>query len=278
MDEIQALEAALPGWRVIRLVDQGGQKRVFEAISPEGERVALKIAPASDRSEARLERELRAMTLASSNHLVRVVIGDLRHVDIEGTELLYYAEEFIDGITIQEMERPWDDQEDVIALGLELGEAVGALWAHRIVHRDIKPTNVMRAQDERFVLLDPGLARHQDLSSLTVADALPGTRFWRSPEQLRRYRRELDFRSDLFLVGQLMFLTATGHHPFLVDVETEDEYEGRVLSGEFPHPETLRADLRTGLGSVIRRLLSPHPHLRYRAVDRFLSSLSAVRG
>lgn len=270
------VEQAFPDWTIELLLGEGGQKSVWKARMPDGRRVALKVALYSDPRRIRMDRELQAIRLASSPNLVRPVTTEVVTINMAGMRCLWYAEEFIEGDLVLHLDPPWSIDE-VISLGLDLGAAVHALWQHRIVHRDIKPDNIIRATDGRFVLLDAGVARHQTLESITLAEGRPGTPFWRSPEQLRRYRRELDFRSDLFLVGQLMYLGLTGQHPFLVEVETEEEYERRVMEGDCPNIQEVRPEVPATLGAVIHRLLAKNPHGRYRSVDRFRQALDAAR-
>jgi serine/threonine-protein kinase len=223
-----------------------------------------------------MDRELQAIRLATSPNLVQPENDRVSAASIGGMDCLWYAEEFIEGTLIQDIAAPWEFGQ-IIGLGLDLGHAIEALWEHRIVHRDIKPDNVIRATEGRFVLLDAGVARHQTLESITLAEGRPGTAFWRSPEQLRRYRRELDFRSDLFLVGQLMYCSATNAHPFLIDVETEEEYERRVIEGDFTKVEQLREDIPISLAAVINRSLARNPHGRYRAISKFRQALEVAR-
>ena len=126
---------------------------------------------------------------------------------------MYFTEEWIEGPTLREMIHEGRlPSESVARLGLDLVQAVCWLYGLGLVHRDIKPENVMWSVDRsRFVLLDPGIALDLYGRSLTRFSMVVGTMAYLSPEQMDPFhKRNLDFRSDLFSVGVVMYEAATG--------------------------------------------------------------------
>ena len=223
-------------YRIVRKLGSGGMADVYLAEDEElGRRVAIKIL--NDRhanDESFVERFRReAKNAAGLSHPNIVSIYD--RGEAEGT--YYIAMEYLDGRSLKEL---------VVARGpLPIGDAIeftrqvlGALrFAHRkgVVHRDIKPHNVMADADGRLKVTDFGIAR-AGVSQMTEAGSIIGTAQYLSPEQARG--AGVDQRSDLYSVGILLYEMLTGTVPFTGDSPVEIAM--RHLS-DTPRPPSLRA-------------------------------------
>ena len=192
---------------------------------------------------------------------------------------MYFTEEWIEGRTLRTMigkGRLTPDQ--VVRLGIDLIQATCWLSSSGLVHRDIKPENVMWAVDRsRFVLLDAGIALDLYGPSLTQFPVAIGTMAYFSPEQFDgSKRRELDFRSDLFAIGTVLYESAVGEHPFVkIGTTAAQLYAGLMTESLRPVAEVI-AGYPADLSTFIGRLLRKAPHLRFRTCDRAQMAIEEI--
>jgi serine/threonine-protein kinase len=270
MPEIDALNAALPGEiELSRVIYVGGQRSVYEA-SVEGERRVLKLMAVTDRE--RTEREVSTAKGFDHPNLSRILDEELGEVTVDGEDYVYFTEQFVEGETLAERTAPMDACE-ALTLAEQLISAVTYLWEqHHIVHRDIKPLNIMVKPDGTCVLLDIGVARHQDLTTLTnvAADHQPGTLGYLAPEQLAPLKgREIDFRADLFAIGIVVYQQISGKLPF---EPSGNSYRTLLTSGLAPELDGVDAPL----ASLLARLLAAKPHGRFR-LDKAAAAVAQAK-
>lgn len=288
----------VPGVTNIGSCCRGGQKIVFPC-TIDGRDYALKFLLADpigatttddhtitidivDETTARATREVDIMRRCQSPHLIKLGLVALSTTFYKGQNLVYFSEEWVNGTDIKTklQQVRMLPIEDVVKLGTHINLAIEELWSHRKIHRDIKPGNIMFCNDtERFILLDMGLAFDPVDLSLTRAGFVPGTVPYLSPEQMDlSKKRQLDFRSDLFALGVVMYESATGRHPFYQPGMTSAEVMGNIYMANVNAPSTLRNDIPPALDSIIMRLLSKQPHMRYRTCAQLASAISQVMG
>lgn len=251
--------------------EPGGQKWVYEAIDIAHGPCCLKIIKdAGTTEEARLGRELLVLEeTADCPHLPELLLAPGEPVVIGDQAYPWYLEELVDGPTVSQLiGEPWKEKE-VLRLIRDIGTAIKELWTRKtVVHRDIKPQNMIRA-DRGYVLLDPGVARHQTRPRLTPPGQLPGTSGYRSPEQYRLPGEELDARADIFSLGVVAFEALTGHHPFgredVANAYPDDTYRG---IGEAL--DEFGGHLSTPIRNLLITMVSPHRHQRYRTPSLLL--------
>lgn len=209
---------------------KGGQRAVYP-ISMRGRRFALMVMSltrsgtpepgAEDASfgegEEVVSRARREFAILENCDIPQFVkTGPIRptQCDIGGTRVVCFAEEWIDGMNVDQMlarTGPFAIRE-LVGLGKDVASAVKKLWSLSIVHRDIKPKNIMKRVDGTYVLLDMGFALDLSDKSLTASGFIPGTLAYFSPEQIDLSRkRQMDFRSDLFSLGIVLYQAATNH-------------------------------------------------------------------
>ena len=276
-------------------IGRGGQKIVFRC-AIEGEPFAIKFILCPDtlgwddsedeESEyepeviIRAKREIETMRYCTSEHMVKLGPIGLEFLDIDGENLAYYTEELIDG---HDLKSVLDDNstlapEELIELGLDVTDAIKALWDIGKIHRDIKPGNIMRRSAGGYVLLDAGLAIDVAGESLSGGFTV-GTRLYFSPEQFdySSRRSSLDFRSDIFALGVTMYHLATGNHPFYSRGISSETFFNNVTS-EAPKPITESVSgFPERLNEVILRMLGKSPHLRFRKCELVTRELMAVK-
>ncbi len=197
-----------------QLVGRGGMGLVFRAHDTELHRVvavktlALHLVPIASARE-RFVREARAVASLSHPHIV-----PMYDVITDGP-VPALVMQFVAGTTLQQRiaDRGPLPIEDVLQIGIQLGDALVAAHSHGLVHRDIKPGNVLlEADGSRALLSDFGLVRALDDASLTHSGLLAGTPDYMSPEQARGHA--VDARSDLFSLGSVLYSMLVGHPPF----------------------------------------------------------------
>ena len=285
---------AIPGSQDIVLVGDGGQKRVFRAriagrvyavkfMRPTVQQVATSEIAEDvslvDDVTARATREVETLGQCRTPHLVKPGPLGLTAVDIRGERLLYFTEEFIDGdpLTVALQSGSSMSVRELVALGTQITLAIEELWSFNKIHRDIKPGNIMRRRStEIFVLLDMGLVFDLDDRSFSLGPV--GTLAYFSPEQMdfRNRRSILDFRSDTFSLGIVLYMMATRQHPFGAGATNSWEILTNIQNMTPLSPKQLRADLPDELSVIILRLLGKRPALRYRSTRMLLDAFRSV--
>jgi beta-lactam-binding protein with PASTA domain/predicted Ser/Thr protein kinase len=265
-------------YRIIRKLGSGGMANVYLAEDEElGRRVAIKILndrhAADDQFVERFRRE--AKNAAGLSHPNIVSIYD--RGEAEGT--YYIAMEYLEGRSLKE--RIVEDGplpiRDAIEVTRQILRAIG--FAHRrgIVHRDIKPHNVLLVQDgpgdERFKVTDFGISR-TTASQMTEAGSIVGTAQYLSPEQARG--APVDQRSDVYSVGIVLYELLTGMLPFTG--ETPLEIAMKHLSEVPKPPSELRPDVPPDLDMVVLRALAKDPADRFESAEEMERELARVAG
>jgi len=229
---------------------------------------------------ARAQREIQIISTCKSPNMVKMGPLGLTETEFLGEKVAYYTEEWIDGKDLFFIisEKGKLDIADVKLLGLNIAEPIKELAGMRKLHRDIKPKNIMmRESTKDFVLLDMGIAFAFDEQSITLKYYVVGTLPYFSPEQFDfTKRREMDFRSDLFSLGIVLYEAATGKHPFIEpDIDKEDIPE-RICNYEPPLPSTLNKEIPKTLDLICKRLLEKKRHMRYRSCDSLIEDLKNI--
>ncbi len=198
----------------IGLLGRGGQKLVFAARHPTDGDVVLKLIHPLQSDET-TNREILAVDVIHSPRVPRIL--DRGQISLPIGQLVWLREQRIVGQTVREALRagPFLVYR-LLRLGLHVLEALAEAEQARIVHRDVKPDNIMITGNEDFWLLDFGIARHLSLQSLTGTGQIWGkfTPGYAPLEQCRNIKPNIDSRTDLFALGVTLYECATGLHPF----------------------------------------------------------------
>ncbi|MCF3106714.1 protein kinase [Streptomyces roseoverticillatus] len=213
-------------YRLDGRLGEGGMGSVFLGTSPGGRKVAVKLIKrefaAAPQFRERFAREVDAARRVGGFHTAQVVDAD------PGAESPWLVTAFIPGLTLHDVvatDGPLDAPA-VLRLGAGLAEGLAAIHKCGLVHRDLKPGNVILADDGPRII-DFGIARAVDASSLTATGTVIGTYSYMSPEQIRADRAGA--ASDVFSLGSVLAFAATGRGPF--DAPTLIEVVQRILDG-----------------------------------------------
>ncbi len=209
MDIVEA-QGHFPQYTLQEALPSGAQGDVFRGSDANGTEVVVKVI--SGGWVKRGQREIEALIQVNHPAVVRLV----GHGTVQdgGVQLPYVVTEFVPGQDLQRQLAAGSFDVARIPRIVETAvEGLDAIWAERIVHRDIKPSNLMVRPDGRAVLLDLGVARCLDMTTLTVGVGWLGTPGYMSPEQALG-KHDLTIKSDIYALGVTVFEAIVGSHPF----------------------------------------------------------------
>jgi len=259
-------------YRIQRKLGAGGMADVYLAEDQElGRRVAIKILNGRHANDAQFIERFRreAKNAAALNHPNIVSIYDRG----EAEDTYYIAMEFLDGRTLKELIVGHGAAPVRVAIEYARQILSALRFAHRhgIVHRDIKPHNVLVDAEGRVKVTDFGIAR-AGTSQMTETGSIVGTAQYLSPEQARG--GEVDQRSDLYSLGVVLYELLTGKTPF--EGDTPVEVAMKHLSNAPKPPSELRKDIPPELDMVVLRALAKDPNDRYQSADEMEGDLDRV--
>ncbi len=268
---------SLGRYHILEQLGEGGMATVYKAYDTRLERdVAVKIirtdqfAPAMlDRILKRFEREAKALAKLSHPNIVKV----LDFGDYEGSP--YLVMEYLPGGTLkQRLGRPIPWQE---AARLLLPVASALQFAHEqgIVHRDVKPSNILITRSGEPMLSDFGIAKileSEETVSLTGTGVGVGTPEYMSPEQ--GLGKEIDARADVYSLGIIFYELVTGRKPFTAD--TPMAVVIKHINDPLPRPTRFVPDLPAGVERVLLRTLAKQPENRYPDMEAFAQALETL--
>src|SRR5215471_9541259 len=248
-------------YKLIEEVGQGGMAIVYRAQDETLKRVvAIKVLhqhlAAEPESKARLEREAQAVAKLRHDNILEIF-------DYSGHESQssYIVTEFIDGQTLKQFlgKRTLRHPEVAALITVEVCGALAHAHSVGVLHRDVKPENVMVRKDGLLKLMDFGIAQMLDLQRMTVTGQLLGSPAYMAPEIVEG--KQLDFRTDVFSVGIMLYLLATGNLPFTG--KNPHEVLRRITEGKFPDPRLVGRGVDQALSRIITRALARRPEDRY---------------
>ncbi len=260
-------------YEIERLIGSGGMGIVSKAHDTELNRpVAIKLlAPylaGNGSARKRFAREARAAAGVVDDHVVPI-----HNVDSE-SEPPYLVMQYVAGGSLQEkLDRDGPlDVAEVLRIGLQTAKGLAAAHAQGLIHRDVKPSNILLDEGvERALLTDFGLARAENDACLTRSGFHPGTPHYMSPEQVRG--ESIDARSDLFGLGCVMYALCTGHPPFRA--ETSYAVLRRTTDDEPRSIRELNSDVPEWLEAIVMKLLSKSPDDRFGSAAEVAELLEA---
>lgn len=255
-------------YRIDAVVGAGGMATVFEAFDQTLERaVAVKVMRREVIAEAdqleRFRREARAAAKLSHPHIVTVIDAG------EENNRPYIVFEFVEGETLKQRiksEGPLPVTE-AVAYAIEIGSALMAAHGAGLVHRDVKPQNVLLDQHGHAKVADFGIARELEANDgLTKTGRVLGTTDYVSPEQAMG--EDVTGQSDVYSLGIVLFEMLTGEVPF--KGENHVAVAMKHVKDQIPDVQTMRPEVSNALAAVIEKMAAKEP------VDRYLTAASAV--
>lgn len=257
--------SASRGLTFVAASGSGATKQTFRVRDRDGRDLALKVFPPGQLAE-REHREIDAMRQCCHPNIVALVALDVHSYN--SVQHLYVIEEFIAGGTLSARVAASGllQPSETRALGRLLIDAVAHVAERDLVHRDIKPDNVLlQADGVTPMLTDFGIVRNLRASSLTGTWQMlgPGTPAFSSPEQLHNDKHLINWRSDQFSVAILLAIVTFGSHPYQREGEMLQQAVGHTIERDGPANRFSPAATRAGLSALVK-MAAPWPVQRYR--------------
>ena len=255
-----------------RLLGQGGFASVWAAKRPDGQMVAVKILKPRYAGDEAFELRFRQESQFAANlsHPRIIKIGEIGR---EGVFVYFSMDLYPASLATALAQGPLPEAQ-LVDITRDVTEALAFAHEQGVVHRDIKPDNILLAPDGRAVVTDFGIARAvSGYVSATGVNMTIGTPHYLSPEQAQG--RPIDGRSDLYSLGITLYKAATGDLPF----KSKDWYElARMHVEEPPNPPRVaNPELSRKLERIILRLLAKHPDDRPASARELLAELDAMQ-
>jgi serine/threonine protein kinase len=270
-----AVISNLGRYEIIKELGRGAMGVVYEAKDPLIDRlVAVKTIHLQEMEpnqrkeyEARFYQEARAA--GRMNHPNIVTIHDLG----ETGGMAYIAMELLEGCELQNLLKDGQRMPVEQTLNIAIQVSTGLAYAHEhgIIHRDVKPSNIMVLKNNQVKIADFGIA-HMDTSLLsTQTGQVMGSPLYMSPEQV--LNRTVDSRSDIFSFGTLLFRMLTGKMPFTGDNAHSVMYQ--IVHENPQNPGSLNSEVPEMLDSIVTKCLSKEPQDRYQDAHKLADDLRA---
>jgi len=262
-------------YEILQLLGEGGMGAVYKARDRELDRpVALKLIrpelASSPAMLARFKQELLLSRQVTHKNVIRIY--DLG--DADGVKFI--TMEFVEGKDLRALihEKKKFSPEESIRIMQQVCEALDAAHSVGVIHRDLKPQNIMQESSGRILVMDFGLARTMEGDGMTQTGALVGTMDYMSPEQA--LGRELDQRSDLFTAGLILYELLTGKMPFRADSVLASLIK-RTQERAVPVSD-LDKTIPGALSGIVSKCLERDPKLRYQTAKELLRDIDTWQG
>src|SRR5919204_779885 len=260
-------------YRLDEKIGSGGMSSVYRAFDPTLERwVAIKlmhrdISNDPDQLE-RFRREARAVAQLNHPHVVTVIDAG------EDDGAPYIVFEYVEGETLKDRIRRLGrlPVAEAVAYAVEIGRALECAHEHMLVHRDVKPQNVLIDPDGRAKVTDFGIARSLEAQGLTATGRVLGTTDYVSPEQALGH--EVTGQSDIYSLGIVLYEMLTGETPYSAD--TQVAVAMKHVRDPLPDAQRRRPEISAALAAVLERSTAKETKNRYARVDEMVHDLEQV--
>jgi eukaryotic-like serine/threonine-protein kinase len=260
-------------YKVISRVGSGGMAEVYLAEDQLlGRQVAVKLLHHHFAEDQEFVERFRREASSAAGLSHQNIVGIFDRGEWEGT--YYIAMEYVPGRSLKTIVREQGALDPALAIDIVVQVLRGARYAHRrgVVHRDLKPHNVILDEEGRARVTDFGIAR-AGASDMTLTGSIMGTAQYLSPEQAQGH--PVTGASDLYSIGVMLYELLTGSVPF--DGETAVAIAYQQVSAQPRPPSELNPALPPGLDAVVLRALAKDPAQRYADADEFIAALQRER-
>jgi len=262
-------------YRLDEKVGSGGMSTVYRAFDPTLERwVAIKLMHRDISSDPdqleRFRREARAVASLNHPHVVTVIDAG----EDDGTP--YIVLEYVEGETLKDRIKRLGrlPVSDAVAYAIEVGRALSSAHANKLVHRDVKPQNVLIDPDGRAKVTDFGIARSLEAHGLTATGRVLGTTDYVSPEQALGH--DVTEQSDIYSLGIVLYEMLAGEAPFRAD--TQVAVAMKHVREPLPDVQRVRPEISAALAAVVERATAKETRNRYATVEEMVHDLEQVLG
>jgi serine/threonine protein kinase len=268
----------IPGYQVIQKIGKGSMGVVYKAKQMSVDRVvAIKILldTLAQNKEfiKRFEREAKIAARLSHNNIVNAI--DAGEVDGH----YFFVMEYVEGDTIKDHldKHKTFEEKEALRIVLAVAEALKHAHTRGLIHRDVKPENVILTKDGGVKLADLGLARITDDEKwgLSEAGMAIGTPYYISPEQVRG-QTNIDIRADIYSLGATLYHMVTGHVPYGGETPSEVMRKHVDPNVAIVPPDHLNTKLSGGLGMVVETMMAKNREHRYQSPDDLILDLKCL--
>jgi serine/threonine-protein kinase len=265
----------IEGCKILKKIATGGMGTIYLAnLMALNRPVALKafnVGMFSEEETAkRVLREGRALAKLDHENIVKIY-------NITKLGKRYFLVlEYIEGETLEEVlkRKKVFGFSEAIDIIIQAARALDFAHQNNIIHRDVKPGNIMLVKGRHVKLMDFGLAKNiEDTMGLTASGTVAGTPHFMSPEQGKG--EKIDPRSDIYSLGVVFYLMLTGRFPY--DAPTPIAIIMKHIEGKLIDPRTYRADLPASLAKVIMKMLFPDKDSRYQSAQELIDTLEGLK-
>jgi len=263
-------------YRIVERIGSGGMAEVYKGQDTLLNRyVTIKVLRSVYAEDEDFVRRFRreAQAAASLSHPNIVSIYDVG--EEEENSLYYIVMEYIQGKTLKDLIRQQGrlSPPHAVGIAIQICEALIHAHANHIIHRDIKPQNILITDDGRVKVTDFGIARAATASTLTHTDSIVGSVHYFSPEQARGSLT--GEKSDLYSLGIVLYEMLTGELPF--EGESPISVALKHIQEDVPPPMEIVEDIPEPLNRLVMKALKKDPEQRYASARRFLADLNSFR-
>ena len=258
------------------LIGVGGMAVVYRARDRyiNFNRVAIKMLKLDVASDEIMVKRFKNESKAESM-LIQQNIVAIHDVSVKGREK-YIVMEYVDGITLKNYLKEKNGPlsfDEVICYTRQILKALCVAHDNGIIHRDIKPQNIMVQENGRIKVMDFGIAKLPNAETVTVTDKAIGTVYYMSPEQASG--KKIDSRSDIYSLGAMLYELATGQLPFTGD--TPLSVVLKQMNEEPIPPREINPDVPVGLEQIILCAMSKKPSERFQSADIMLDFIRQLQ-
>lgn len=261
-------------YEIIEEVGVGGMAKVYKALDTVLNRyVAVKVLKNEYMEDQDFLRKfaMEAQSAASLTHANIVSVFDVGSSYVDGSKYNYIVMEYVDGKTLKDIidEKQILPIEDIVNYGVQIASALECAHKNGIIHRDIKPHNMLIDKSNNLKATDFGIARISSSATLTYTSTVLGTVHYISPEQAKG--KFIDEKSDIYSLGVVLYQMATGEVPF--DAPNAVGIALKHIQDPLVPPINLRHDLPQGLNDIIVKAMAKDPNDRFKSATELKEML-----
>ena len=261
-------------YQLQELIGVGGMAKVYKATDRLLQRdVAIKILKDQYAEDDEFVRKFsnEGLSAAKLTHVNIVSVYDIGEDLIEGKRIYYIVMEYVEGQTLKDLidkEKALSNH-DIVDYSVQIAQALNQAHSSNIIHRDIKPQNILMNKQGLLKVTDFGIARVSTNATITYTSSILGTVHYISPEQAKG--KFVDEKSDLYSLGVVMYEMATGKVPF--DADNSVGIAVMHIQDEPESPIKLNENLSPRLNDIIMKLLQKNPQERFKNAKELIRAL-----
>lgn len=266
-------------YEILEQIGEGGMATVYKAKCHTLDRlVAIKVLKSEYAEDEEFVKKfmMECQSAAKLNHPNIVGIYDFHEIELDGKPVYFIVMEYIDGITLKELieKKGFIPEEEAVDIALQILEALKEAHSHGVIHRDIKPHNIMISKSGIVKVTDFGIARATSNHTMTTTMDAIGSVHYFSPEQARG--AFTDQRTDIYSFGIVFYEMLTGKRPFVG--ENPVTIAMKHIQEDITPPGELNEDISEGVERVVLKCTMKKQAERYQNVDEIITDLRSTAG